>query len=97
MAKNPSLRVEFTEVGYVSQPYSSVLPFSWKPHKGKSQSLSEQLLSYRALKEFLEHEQRIKGVHIFASTTGDDEPDSIDYTPFGKPAEKVMKQIMEIR
>ena len=97
MAKNPSLRFEFTEVGYTSQLYSSVLPFSWKPHKGKAQSLSEQLLCYRSLKKFLEYEDKIKGVHIFASTTGDDDPNSIDYTPFGKPAEKVMKQIMEIR
>ena len=96
-AKYPSLRIEFTEVGYASQPYSSVLPFSWKPHKGKAQSLSEQLRCYRALQKFLEYEPKIKGVHIFASTAGDDDPDSIDYTPFGKPAEKVMKQIMEIR
>ena len=95
--KHPSLRVEFTEVGYASQPYASVLPFSWKPHKGKAQNFTEQLQCYRSLLKFLEREPKIKGVHIFASTAADDDPDSIGYTPFGKPAERVVKQIMQIR
>jgi len=97
MDKHPSLRVEFTEVGYASQPYSSVLPFSWKPHKGKAQSLTEQLQCYRALHKFLKNAPKIKGAHFFASTAEDDDPNSIGYTPFGKPAEKVMKQIIQIR
>ena len=97
MTKHPSLRVEFTEAGYTSQPYASVHPFSWKPHKGKAQSLTEQLLCYRSLNDFLKQESKIKGIHIFASTADDDYPDSIGYTPFGKPAEKVLKQIMQIR
>jgi len=95
--KQPSLRIEFTEVGYASQPYSSVLPFSWKPHKGKVQSFTEQLQCYRSLLKFLEGAPKIKGVHIFASTAADDDPDSIGYTPFGKPAERVVNQIMQIR
>ncbi len=97
MKKHPSLRVEFTEVGYASQLYSSVFPFSWKSSKGATQSLTEQLQSYRALHQFLKREPKIKGVHIFASTAEDDDPASIGYTPFGKPAEKVVKQIMQIR
>ena len=97
MKRHPSLRVEFSEVGYVSQPYSSVLPFSWKAHKGKARNLTEQLQTFRALHQFLKQEPKIKGVHIFASTTEDTDPDSRDYTPFGKPAEKVLKQIMHIR
>lgn len=97
MAKHPTLRVEFTEAGYTSQPYASVYPFSWKPHKGKAQSHTEQMLCYRSLYDFLKHEPRIKGIHIFASSADDDNPDSIGYTPFGKPAEKVMEQIMRIR
>ena len=97
MARHPDVRIEFTEVGYSSQPYSSVFPFSWKPHKGQTQSLTEQLHSYRSLYQFLEREPKIKGVHIFASTEEDDDPDSLGYTPFGKPAEKVLQQIMHIR
>jgi len=97
MSKHPSLSVEFTEVGYASQPYSSVLPFSWKPHKGKTQNFTEQLQCYRSLLKFLEREPKIRGVHIFASTAADDDPSSIGYTPFGKPAERVVKQIMQIR
>ena len=97
MKKHPSLRVEFTEVGYSSQLYSSVYPFSWKSSKAETQSLTEQLQSYRSLHQFLKREPKIKGVHIFASTEEDDDPASIGYTPFGKPAEKVVKQIMQIR
>jgi len=97
MAKHPKLRVEFTEVGYASQPYSSVLPFSWKPHKGKAQSFTEQLQCYRALHKFLGRQPKIQGVHIFASTAEDYDSGSIGYTPFGKPAERVVKQIMQIR
>ena len=97
MARHPGLRVEFTEVGYASQPYASVYPFSWKPHKGQAQDLSEQLLCYQSLYHFLVNDPKIKGVHIFASTAADDDPNSIGYTPFGKPAEKVLRQIMHIR
>lgn len=94
---HPAIRVEFTEAGYVSQPYASVLPFSWKPHRGKAQDLNEQLLSYTALYNYLESTPEIKGIHIFASTSEDNDPESIGYTPFGKPAESVVQQIMKLR
>lgn len=94
---HPLVRVEFTEAGYTSQPYSSVLPFSWKPHRGARQSLTEQLQSYRSLYNYLKSQPKIMGVHIFASTSEDNDPDSIGYTPFGKPAEAVVEQIMRLR
>ena len=89
--------MEFTEVGYVSQPYSSVLPFSWKAHRGRRQSLSEQKEAYLSLLRYLRDQPKIAGIHIFASTEEDDVPENIGYTPFGKPAEYVVNDILRLR
>lgn len=93
----PGVAVEFTEVGYASQPYASLFPFSWKPFRGKGRSLSEQLECYRSLLKFLRATPAIRGVHVFASTEEDTDPESRGYTPFGKPAEQVMKQMFSLR
>jgi len=94
LGREQAQRLEFSEIGYASQPYASVLPYSWKPHRGADQSLQEQLTCYRALERFLANFSEVSGVHFFASTTEDLETDSKGYTPFGKPAEKVMKRIL---
>jgi hypothetical protein len=94
---HPAIPLELGEIGYVSQPYASVLPFSWKAHKGEQQDLGEQLTCYESVREFLKTASYISGVHFFASTAEDTEPDSLGYTPFGKPAEKVMDDIIKMR
>lgn len=94
-SRHPGVKLEFGEIGYVSQPYTSVLPFSWKPHKGQSRHLQEQLSSYLALEKFLEENPEIAGVSFFASTRDDMNPESIGYTPFGKPASEVMERILK--
>lgn len=93
----PDVKMEFTEVGYVSQPYASVLPFSWKAFRGKGRSLTEQYNCYRALHDYLKRTPEVTGVHIFASSQEDMNPRSRGYTPFGKPAETVMTDIFNIR
>jgi hypothetical protein len=87
-------RLEFSEIGYVSQPYTSVHPYSWKPHRGGNQSPQEQLKCYDALEWFLARYPQVSGVHFFASTEEDLDPNSTGYSPFGKPAEEVMKRIL---
>ena len=94
-SKQPGISIEFGEIGYASQPYSSVLPYSWKPHKGGAVSIKEQEVCYRALHDYLASSKVVEGVHIFALTT--DEQDSIGYTPYGKPAYDVMEQILKLR
>lgn len=95
--RHPGVRLEFGEIGYVSQPFTSVLPFSWKPHKGQTRYLVEQLTSYLALEKFLDENPDIAGVSFFASTGDDMNPESIGYTPFGKPASEVMERILKSR
>jgi hypothetical protein len=92
-----AIPLELGEIGYVSQPYASVLPFSWKAHKGEQQDLSEQLTCYESVRDFIETAPYIGGVHFFASTAEDTDPNSLGYTPFGKPAEKVMDEIIHMR
>jgi hypothetical protein len=94
---NPGIPLEFGEIGYVSQPYTSVLPYSWTPFRGKLQSTTEQRKCYRSLHDFLSGFKKIKGVHFFASTSQDGVPGDRGYTPFGKPAEKVMEEIIHLR
>jgi hypothetical protein len=96
-ASHPNVALELGEIGYVSQPYASVLPFSWKAHRGAQQSLIEQLRCYESLRAFLSTATYIAGVHFFASTAEDTDPASRGYTPFGKPAEAVMKRILRMR
>jgi hypothetical protein len=96
-SRNPSTKLEFGEIGYVSQAYTSVFPFSWKPHKDQKRYLSEQFTSYLALEKFLEEHSEIAGVSFFASTREDTNPESIGYTPFGKPASEVMERILKSR
>ena len=92
-----AISLELGEVGYVSQPYASVLPFSWKANKGQQQSMAEQLSCYESLRRFLAQAEYIGGVHIFASTAEDDQAGSVGYTPFGKPAERVVEEIFKLR
>jgi len=96
-AAHSRVPLELGEIGYVSQPYASVLPFSWKSHKGDQQSLTEQLRCYESVLRFLTTATYVSGVHFFASTAEDLEPGSRGYTPFGKPAERVMNAIMAMR
>ena len=97
MAENPDVVLEFGEVGYVSQPYAAVYPFSWKPDRSRRLSLEEQETSYLSLEYMLRNSPRIAGVGIFASTEGDLVPDDIGYSPFGKPAEDVVRRLMSLR
>ncbi|NNE85507.1 MAG: hypothetical protein HKN28_16205 [Alphaproteobacteria bacterium] len=96
-SRNPGTKLEFGEIGYVSQPYTSVFPFSWKPHKDQKRHLSEQFTAYLALEKFLAEHTQIAGVSFFASTREDTDPESIGYTPFGKPASEVMERILKSR
>jgi hypothetical protein len=97
MENHPKVDLEFSEIGYVSQPYASVLPFSWNPFRGKTPSNDEQLKCYQALYKFLEDYKQIKGVHFFASTNEDVIENNLGYTPFGKPAQNVMNEIINLR
>lgn len=94
---HPKLPLELGEVGYVSQPYASVLPFSWKANRGGAQDLQEQLRCYKSLYYFMKRARYIRGIHFFASTAEDTDPTSTGYTPFGKPAEKVLREIIHLR
>ena len=87
-------RLEFGELGYVNQPYTSVYPYSWKPHRGGRPGPEEQLNCYEALEWFLARYPQVSGIHIFASTEEDMIPDSIGYSPFGKPAEAAVRRIL---
>lgn len=95
--RHPRLSIEFGEIGYASQPYAAVLPYSWKSDRRHRQSLQEQLRCYQALERFLATQPVVAGVHIFASTQEDFDPRSIGYTPFGKPAGEVMTRIFRSR
>jgi hypothetical protein len=94
---NPGVTFELGEIGYVAQPYASVYPYSWKPHKSQHQSLNEQLQCYKALYDYLARHNDINGVHFFASTNEDTDSKSIGYTPFGKPAQGVMEKTINLR
>lgn len=95
--RHPRLSIEFGEIGYVSQPYAAVLPYSWKPDRRHTRSVQEQLRCYQALERFLASHPVVAGVHFFASTIEDFDPRSIGYTPFGKPAAEVMTRILRSR
>lgn len=97
LRRHPQVGIEFGEIGYASQPYASVLPYSWKPDRGRAQSLQEQLKCYQSLERFLAGQRLVAGVHFFASTAEDFDPKSIGYTPFGKPAGEVMTRILRSR
>lgn len=96
-ARHPGLEIEFGEIGYASQPYAAKFPFSWKPHLGRQQHFGEQLNAYLSLEDFLRARTDIAGAGIYASTIEDMDPDSIGYSPFGKPAEEVVRRIMALR
>jgi hypothetical protein len=95
--QHPGVPIEFGEAGYVAQRYAGVFPFSWKPDKQGRQNVQEQLQLYRGLHYFHSKYKSVTGVHFFASTNEDTDPNSIGYTPFGKPAENVMKKIIGLR
>jgi len=95
--QHPGVALEFSEIGYVSQPHTSEFPYTWKPFRGREQSTSEQLQCYQALYDFLFDYKAIKGVHIFASTEEDEVSGGRGYTPFGKPAQGVLEKIIDIR
>ena len=97
IAENPDVSLEFGEVGYASQPYAAVFPFSWKPHRGRQLSLEEQETSYLSLEYMLRNAPGVAGIGIFASTAEDHVPENIGYSPFGKPAENVIRRIMTLR
>jgi len=94
---HPGVPLELGEIGYTSQPYAAVFPFSWKPNRSQNLSLTEQFNAYLALEEFLRARNDIAGVGIFASTQYDRVPGDIGYSPFGKPAEQVVKRLMDLR
>lgn len=94
---HPGVELEFGEIGYASQPYAAVMPYSWRPHRAGEQDLMEQLDSYLSLADFLRKHPEIAGVGIFASTWEDMDPNSIGYSPFGKPAGEVLERIMKLR
>ncbi|WP_375253771.1 hypothetical protein [Yoonia sp.] len=97
LAQNPDVTLEFGEVGYTSQPYAAVFPFSWKPDRGRRLSLEEQENSYLSLEYMLRNSPQIAGVGIFASTQDDLSEANIGYSPFGKPAEDVVRRLMSLR
>jgi len=95
--RHPGIPLEFGEIGYVSQPFAGMYPYSWKAHKQGRQDLIEQLNCYLALEDFLRRHPEIAGVGIYASTAEDMEPGSVGYAPFGKPAGEVMERILKLR
>lgn len=94
---HPGVELEFGEIGYASQPYSALFPFSWRPNRSAHLSLTEQLTCYLALEDFLRDSPGISGIGIFASTAYDGDPRDVGYTPFGKPAEQVVRRLMTMR
>jgi hypothetical protein len=94
---HPGVPMEFGEIGYTSQPYAALYPFSWKPNRSRNLSLTEQLNAYLALETFLAARTDIVGVSVFASTQYDRVPGDIGYSPFGKPAEQVVNRLMDLR
>jgi len=93
----PAVALEFGEIGYASQPYAAVFPFSWKPNRSRNLSHQEQLNLYLALEAFLKTRPDITGLGVFASTRYDRVPGDIGYSPFGKPAEAVVNRLMSLR
>lgn len=96
-AEHPDVRLEFGEIGYASQPYASVFPFSWKPHRAGQLDLYEQEACYLALERLIATHPEIEGVGLFASLPTDTLPGDVGYTPFGKPAEAVAERLMTMR
>lgn len=97
MQNHPDIDLEFGEIGYASQPYASMFPFSWKPNLAGQLDEIEQLLCYIALEHFLVRHPAISGVGVFASTENDLLPGNIGYSPFGKPAGEVVWRLMRLR
>ena len=97
LTDNPLVSLEFGEIGYTSQPFSAVHPYSWKPSKSRKLNLNEQLTAYLALEDYLIRTPDIEGVGLFASTAHDLYAADIGYSPFSKPAEDVMRRILNLR
>lgn len=83
----------FTEAGYVSQVGTTVEPWNWEI--GTDRSDEEQVAGYQALLEATADRPWLKGVQwwMWDDLTDAGEDQSLDYTPHGKPAEAVLRDV----
>ncbi len=89
--------VLFTEVGYRSVPFVGKAPWTW-PSRGEDsqdpRAFEAQADAYEALFRALWDKPWFEGVHLWKwySSTGRQRNRSADFTPQGKPAERVMER-----
>jgi hypothetical protein len=85
-------RILFTEIGYRSVEGAWAEP--WNYQAAGVVDLEGQEIAYRALLESLWHHDWLAGVFFWdwQPSLNRESPENTDYTPFGKPAENVVKE-----
>jgi hypothetical protein len=92
-ARRTGKPVLFTEAGYASQRGTAVNPYDWEVSRVASPA--EQEAAYRALFTALWDEPWFLGVYwwMWDDLPGrTEDPQELDYTPHGKPAEAVLRE-----
>ena len=92
--KFPRQPIVFTEVGYPSMDMASAWPWNWE--RQGAVDLQEQALLYEVLFQIWWHTRErpwFRGMFIWNWLPDPQQggPDDADYTPRGKPAEKILK------
>jgi glyoxylase-like metal-dependent hydrolase (beta-lactamase superfamily II) len=83
--------VLFTEIGYKSTPGTAAEPWTWPDRDAQLPvDLELQADAYRAFFEVFWHRPWLAGVYFWKWYPRAPPPDNADFTPQGKPAERVM-------
>ncbi len=87
-------QIIFTEAGYKSCVGSACKPWEWVEHTPHPEDLTQQALCYNALADAVFNEAWFGGLFWWKYYTALEGggPHDIDFTPFGKPAERVIAE-----
>ena len=101
ISKKYNRPILFTEMGYKSTPDSAIEPWQWIEqidHKTYPISVETQANCYQAFFNTVWQQAWFAGVHIWqyrSDNVGDDRYNNLDFTPQGKPAERVIARGFE--
>ena len=96
ISKKYNRKVLFTEMGYKSTADSAIEPWRWVEYSDiekKRISTQTQANCYKAFFDVVWDQEWFGGVHIWqyrVGYTGRDQDVNVDFTPQGKPAEKII-------